>query len=117
MAYRIAGIDVQKKMLAVVVADVEGGLVRRAAGRGRVMESTEQHWKPVRENWNGTGGRTAKGVGPMSGALHLAQAQSNREPRGRKKDVPELSGCEAARVSGADLELCAPIPNSDCGAP
>jgi len=29
------------------------------------------------------------GAGPMSGTLHLAQAQSNRGPQGRKKDFPD----------------------------
>jgi transposase len=71
MAYRIAGIDVHKKMLAVVVSDVEvdGGfqLERRSFGGNPeqlrllaawlleqdaeeiVMESTAQYWKPVWE--------------------------------------------------------------------
>jgi transposase len=30
-----------------------------------------------------------EGAGPMSGTLHLAQAQSNRGPQGRKKDFPD----------------------------
>ena len=69
MAYRIAGIDVHKKMLAVVVADVEGEgeyqFERRQFGTTPdhmrllsewfvaqeveevVMESTAQYWKPV----------------------------------------------------------------------
>src|SRR3984957_9066356 len=44
----------------------------------------------------GATGRTRKppcqkreGAGPMSGTLHLAQAQSNRGPQGRKKDFPD----------------------------
>jgi hypothetical protein len=69
MAYRIAGIDVHKKMLAVVVADVEAEgeyqFERRRYGSNSdhvrllsewlieqhveevVMESTAQYWKPV----------------------------------------------------------------------
>src|SRR5438034_9876473 len=69
MAYRIAGIDVHKKMLAVVVADVEGEgechVERRQFGTTPdhlrllsdwfvaqeveevVIESTAQYWKPV----------------------------------------------------------------------
>src|SRR5713226_282369 len=69
MSYRIAGIDVHKKMLAVVVADVEIGgeyqFERRQFGSNPehlrllaewlieqevvevVMESTEQYWQPV----------------------------------------------------------------------
>src|ERR1051326_5395157 len=42
--------------------------------------------------WNhcGTPKRRAReGAGPMSGKLHLAQAQSNRGPSGRKKDFPD----------------------------
>ena len=69
MAYRIAGIDVHKRMLAVVVADVEPWgdwtFERRRFGSNPsqlrdlaewliaqqveevVMESTAQYWKPV----------------------------------------------------------------------
>ena len=57
-----------------------------------VMESTAQYWRPVWEAleryWQPTR-RTREGAGPMSGALHLAQAQSNRGRRGRKKDFPD----------------------------
>ena len=57
-----------------------------------VMESTAQYWRPVWEalerHWQPTC-RSRGGRGPMSGALHLAQAQSNRGPRGRKKDFPD----------------------------
>src|SRR5262252_3332281 len=71
MSYRIAGIDVHKKMLAVVVSDVEGDFEyqfeRRRFGSNpeqlrslaewlleqeveeAVMESTAQYWKPVWE--------------------------------------------------------------------
>jgi transposase len=114
MAYRIAGIDVHKKMLAVVVADAEGEgeyqFERRRYGSNPahlrllsewlieqqveevVMESTAQYWKPV---WGGLerywkpSCQKREGAGPMSGTLHLAQAQSNRGPRGRKKDFPD----------------------------
>ena len=55
-----------------------------------VMESTAQYWRPVWEAlervWSPE--RHVTG-GPLSGALHLAQAQSNRGPRGRKKDFPD----------------------------
>ena len=43
-----------------------------------VWEALERHWKPMRQKRDSTG--------PMSGTLHLAQAQSNRGPKGRKKD-------------------------------
>ena len=114
MSYRIAGIDVHKKMLAVVIADVEveGGyqFERRKFGSNPdhlrllanwliaeqveevIMESTAQYWKPVwgvlEQYWQPTG-KKREGTGPMSGTLHLAQAQSNRGPRGRKKDFPD----------------------------
>jgi transposase len=114
MAYRIAGIDVHKKMLAVVVADVEGEedyqFERRTVSTSPaqlralaewlvaqeveevVMESTAQYWRPVWDAlewyWQSRR-RTQEGAGPMSGTLHLAQAQSNRGPSGRKKDFPD----------------------------
>ena len=111
MAYRIAGIDVHKKMLAVVVSDVEieseyqferrmfGGnpeqlrslaawLVEQAAEE-IVMESTAQYWKPVWEAleryWKPLCEKR-KGAKRRSGTLHLAQALSNRGRRGRKRD-------------------------------
>ena len=114
MAYRIAGIDVHKRMLAVVVVDVEGEgeyqferrrygsnpahlrllsewLIEQQVEEG-VMESTAQYWKPIWEGleryWKPSC-QKREGAGPMSGALHLAQAQSNRGPRGRKKDFPD----------------------------
>jgi transposase len=56
------------------------------------MESTAQYWKPVwgalEQYWKPTG-QKREGSVPMSGKLHLAQAQSNRGPRGRKKDFPD----------------------------
>jgi transposase len=114
MAYRIAGIDVHKKMLAVVVADVEVEddyeFERRRFGSNPeelrrlsawwieqqveevVMESTAQYWQPVwgalERYWKPTC-QKREGAGAMSGALHLAQAQSNRGRMGRKKDFPD----------------------------
>jgi transposase len=114
MAYRIAGIDVHKKMLAVVVSDVEvdGGFQferRRFGGNPEqlrslaawllkqeaeeiVMESTAQYWKPVWETleryWTPICEKR-EGARRKSGTLHLAQAQSNRGPRGRKRDFPD----------------------------
>ena len=114
MAYRIAGIDVHKRMLAVVVSDVEVDgeyqFERRMFGSNPeqlrslaawlleqeveevVMESTAQYWKPVWEAleryWKPLR-QKREGAGRMSGTLHLAQAQSNRGPRGRKRDFPD----------------------------
>src|ERR1700745_2927467 len=111
MAYRIAGIDVHKKKLAVVVADVEVEeeyqFERRWYGSNpeqlqvlaewlsaqqveeTVMESTAQYWKPVwgaLERYWKPARQNQEGAGKMSGTLHLAQALSNRGRRGRKKD-------------------------------
>jgi len=112
--YRIAGIDVHKKMLAVVVTDVEIGgeyqFERRRFGSNPehlrllaewfieqqvtevVMESTAQYWQPVwgalERYWKPIF-RKRNGPRPDSGMLHLAQAQSNRGRRGRKKDFPD----------------------------
>ncbi len=114
MSYRIAGIDVHKKMLAVVVSDVEVEseyqFERRQFGSNPahlrllsewllgqqveevVMESTAQYWKPVWEAleryWKPIC-QKREGASGTSGTLHLAQAQSNRGRRGRKRDFPD----------------------------
>jgi transposase len=114
MTYRIAGIDVHKKMLAVVVSDVEVEgeykFERRRYGSNPehllllvewlierqveevVMESRAQYWVPVwgalERYWKPVC-QKREGIGPTSGVLHLAQAQSNRGRRGRKKDFPD----------------------------
>jgi len=95
MSHMIAAIDVHKKVLMVVAGDAaEQGveLQRRKLPstpgsltvlaewlaalevKDVVMESTAQYWKPV---WQA-----------LEGSVHLelAQAQSNRGPRGRKSD-------------------------------
>jgi hypothetical protein len=114
MSYRIAGIDVHKRMLAVVVADVhvegECQFERRHFGstpeqlrllaewlleqrvEEAVMESRAQYWKPVwgaLERYWKPRCRKRKDANPLSGTLHRAQAQSNRGRRGRKKDFPD----------------------------
>ena len=114
MSYRIAGIDVHKKMLAVVVSDVEVDgeyhfeRVRYSSSPEHlrslaewliaqqveevVMESTAQYWKPVwgaLERYWKPSCQEREGAGSTSGTLHLAQAQSNRGRRGRKKDFPD----------------------------
>jgi transposase len=57
-----------------------------------VMESTAQYWKPVWETleryWKPLREKR-EGAGRRSGTLHLAQAQSNRGRRGRKRDFPD----------------------------
>jgi hypothetical protein len=107
MSYRIAGIDVHKKVLAIAVADVEvdGDFqfdrqkvgttpidLRRLADwlveqevDEVVMESTAQYWRPL----GSPGTALASPAPPLAGTLHLAQAQSNRAPGGRKRDFPD----------------------------
>jgi hypothetical protein len=57
-----------------------------------VMESTAQYWKPVwaalERYWKPIC-QKREGAGPMSGTLHLAQAQSNRARRERKNDFAD----------------------------
>jgi transposase len=111
MPYRIAGIDVHKKKLAVVVADIEVEdefqFERRWFGSNpeqlrqlaewlvgqqveeAVMESTAQYWKPVwgaLERYWKSACQNREGLAPKTGTLHLAQALSNRGRRGRKND-------------------------------
>jgi len=56
------------------------------------MESTAQYWKPVweaLEHYWMPACKKRQDAGPISGTLHLAQAQSNRGPRGRKRDFAD----------------------------
>jgi len=129
MAYRIAGIDVHKRMLAVVIADVavdgEYQFERRQIGTRPselrtlaewliteeveevVMESTAQYWRPVwavlETIWK-PARQSCEGAGQMSGALHLAQAQSNRGAAGRKKDFPDAERL-VKRLAAHELTL------------
>jgi transposase len=114
MPYRIAGIDVHKRMLAVVVSDVEvdseyefkrcqfgsspvqlrllAAWLLEQQVEEVVMESTSQYWKPVwgalERYWKPIC-QKGEGARPMSGTLHLAQAQSNRGRQGRKNDFAD----------------------------
>ena len=125
MTYRIAGIDVHKRMLAVVVADVavdsDYQFERRTFGTAPeqlrqlaawfvaagvdevVMESTAQYWRPVwdllEQQWAPTR-HSQPGAAPTAGTLHLAQAQSNRGPLGRKKDFPDAERLVRRLVAG-----------------
>ena len=106
MPYKIAGIDVHKRMLTVAVADVEiegeyafermrfdaspASLRARAAWlldqqvEEVVMESTAQYWKPVggalERDWQPLCAKR-EGARSRSGTSPLAQAQSNRARR------------------------------------
>jgi transposase len=111
MPYNIAGIDVHKRMLHVVVSDAEvdgeyeftrqvfasspqalrslvAWLVEHQVEEV-VMESTAQYWKPVwgalERYWKPIC-QSREGALATSGTLHLAHALSNRGRRGRKKD-------------------------------
>src|SRR5436309_8497233 len=110
MSYRIAAIDVHKKMLAVVMTDVEGEgeyqFERRkfgaTPGNCTYWHNGWCNWRSKKLSWNrppSTGGRCGErwsctgdrragnGRGPTrSGTLHLCQAKSNHGPRGRKND-------------------------------
>src|ERR1035441_1563455 len=136
MAYRIAGIDVHKRMLAVVVADVEvegtyeferlrfgsnpeqlrllaEWLLERAVEEV-VMESTAQYWNPVwgaLERYWKPSCQKRQGAGPMSGTLHLAQALSNRGRRGRKKDFRDAERL-LKRLVSQELTLSF-VPNAE----
>ena len=121
MSYRVAAIDIHKKVLMVVVATgadevadatsealefdfrrfgagssernhVVGWLQERGV-REVVMESTAQYWKPV---W--------LDLEPHFSKLHLAQAHSNRAPKGRKNDFADAKRL-ARRLLAGELLL------------
>ena len=114
MSYRIVGIDVHKKMLAVVVAEVAvegeyqferrrlstspdqlrllGEWLIQQQAEEVVMESTAPYGKPVwaaLEPHGKPDGQRREGAGPMSSTLPLAQAQSHRGRRERQRDFPD----------------------------
>jgi transposase len=109
----VAGIDVHKRMLAVVIVDDEDpqqGLEQRKFGTGAselkhlaawlggrgvtmaVLESTAQYWRPV---WQAL---------EQEMDLYLGQAQSNAAPRGRKSDFADALRL-ARRFLAAELRL------------
>jgi len=119
-SYRLAGIDVHKSVLAVVVSELseqgEFTFQRRKFGvldsdlkalsqwfqelevREAVMESTAQYWRPV---WRALEAQCA---------LHLAQAQSNRAPRGRKGDFRDAERLVRRHVAGELILSFVPDP-------
>ena len=104
-----AGIDVHKKMLAVVVRKQNGEWIQRSFGTTRreiehlsawlsqhevqeaVMESTAQYWRPV---WYGL---------EMHFRLHLSHPLQTRAPRGRKRDFRDARRL-VDRLWSGDLE-------------
>jgi hypothetical protein len=116
MPYKIAGIDIHKRMVAVVVADVAGEgeyqFERRKFGGGEqlrllaewlvaneieevVMESTAQYWKPVwgalERDWQPVS--RARGAGAKSGSLLLAQAKSIARHADARTTLPMPNAC------------------------
>jgi transposase len=128
MSYRVSAIDIHKKVLMVVVAtaaeevtDPAGEAIEfecRRFGTGAserkhlvswlqerqvlevVMESTAQYWKPV---W--------LDLEPHFGKLHLAQAHSNRAPKGRKNDFRDTK--RLARRLLADELILSFVPDAE----
>ena len=121
MSYRVAAIDIPKKVWMVVVASANSevkdpagealefearrfgtgsaerahvvGWLRERDVKEVVMESTAQYWKPV---W--------MELEPHFGKLHLAQAHSHRAPRGRKNDFGDAKRL-ARRLLAGELLL------------
>src|SRR5688572_6949530 len=119
LSYKIAAIDVHKKLLVVVVIDATHPEVvldshRFGSGAGElqhllawlcqqgvaevVMESTAQYWKPV---W--------RELEPHL-RLHLAQAQSNKAPKGRKSDMADAKRLARRFVAGELMLSFIPEP-------
>jgi transposase len=119
MSQNIAGIDVHKKLLVVVIVDrakPEVMLQSRRFGTGSaelghlsawlrqhgveeaVMESTAQYWRPV---W--------MELEPHL-RLHLAQAQSNKAPKGRKSDLVDAKRLVRRFVAGELMLSFIPEP-------
>jgi transposase len=107
MTNTIAGIDIHKRVLMVVVIAPDSEQVeRRKFGATTaelthllswlqqrqveevVMESTAQYWKPV---WYALEGHLQ---------LHLAQAWSNRAPRGKKTDFKDAERLVRRHLAG-----------------
>jgi transposase len=120
MSYKIAGIDVHKKVLMVVVIDATTPeekperrrfatlpsdlrrlsiWLREQGVQEAVMESTAQYWRSV---W--------LELEPYM-VLHLAQAFSNRAPRGRKHDFKDAE--RLVRRLIADELILSFVPNGE----
>jgi transposase len=114
MINTIAAIDVHKKVLMVVTGEEAGDSHRFATTRDQlerlaawlqargveevVMESTAQYWKPV---WQAL---------EPGFQLHLAQAHSNRAPRGRKHDFGDARRLLRRFVAGELILSFVPEP-------
>lgn len=121
--YNVAGIDVHKRMLAVVIANARAteleyecrrfgttaselkhllAWLQERAVQEVAMESTAQYWKPV---WI-TLERHCR--------LRLAQARSNRGPRGRKMDFRDAKRIISRLLSGDLILSYVPEPEQRC---
>ena len=128
MSYRVAAIDVHKRVLMVVVATAANEVAdpagealefecrRFGASHAErmhlvewlgerevlevVMESTAQYWRPV---W--------LDLEPHFPKLHLAQAHSNRAPKGRKSDYRD--GKRLARRLLAGELILSYVPDAE----
>jgi transposase len=121
MTYKVAGIDIHKKVLMVVVTDAAAeeltfesrrfgtaaserehlaAWLRERDVQEIVMESTAQYWKPI---W--------LDLEPHFSQLHLAQAHSNRAPKGRKHDFADAQRL-ARRLIAGELILSF-VPDSE----
>lgn len=128
MSYRIAAIDVHKKVWKVVIATTESEgkdatgaaiefecqrfgtgdeerkrlrtLLQERSVQEVVMESTAQYWRPI---W--------LELEPHFPKLHLAQAQSNKAPKGRKNDYRD--GKRLARRLLADELMLSFVPDAE----
>lgn len=120
MRYKLAGIDIHKRVLMVVVIDVSDPehAERRRFGAGAqerkhviqwllqqgvqeiVMESTAQYWKPV---WMDLEQDFKK--------LHLAQAHSNKAPKGRKHDFGDAERLVRRLMAGELILSFVPDPD------
>ncbi len=121
MTYKIAGIDIHKKVLMAVVTDAaaeeltfEGrrfgttarerehlaAWLRERGVQEVVMESTAQYWKPI---W--------LDLEPHVSQQHLAQAHSNRAPKGRKHDFADAQRLTRRLIAG-ELILSF-VPNTE----
>lgn len=135
MAYKVAGIDIHKRVLMVVIAttasesaDPAGAAIEfesRRFGAGFserahlvswlqqhgvievVMESTAQYWKPV---WLDNALITLAPLEPHFAKLHLAQAQSNRAPKGRKNDFRDATRLARRLLAGELILSFVPAP-------
>ena len=133
MPYQIAGIDVHKKMLAVVIADVavdgEYQFVRRRVGTSPsqlraladwlveqqveevVMESTAQYWRPVWEalerDWQSIRQQREAAGADRGSAAPGPGAIESRRSRAEERFSGRRAFSEAFGGAGTGPEFCA----------